>query len=262
MGEEKKPRDLWDKLTIFFSILTPLLLGIFGFLLNAKQTEINELLKKQELQISAANSIEKFFNHLRKDADQSLQLAALTVIYSIGFQKEAVDIAKFNQSSASVRFLENVPSRDREQKAESIEYLKKISLAASEEPVQKQAQKALQMIVMRTSERTVLNQADKALKDIDLASKEAWGVVIGGDKDLPAAQHEAKNAEGKGLKAEIFLRQNVYRTVIRFPNKERAQANLAEVREKTRQDAYLVNINTWCPNATLRQEGNYYFCGE
>jgi len=261
MGEEKKPRDFWDKLTIFFSIITPLLIGLIGFHLNAKQTEINELLKKQELQISAANSIEKFFLHLKKDADQSLQLAALSVIYSIGFKQEAVDIAKFNQSIASVRFLENVPSREPQLKKVSIEYLKKISLAASEEPVQKQAQNALQVIVS-TSEKSVSNQADKALKDIDLANKSAWGIVIGYDKDLPAAQHEAKKAQGKSLEAQIFFRQNIYRTVIIFNNKESAQAKLAEVREKTRQDAYLVNINTWCPNATLRQEGNYYSCGE
>ncbi len=260
MGEEKKPRDFWDKLTIFFSLFTPLLMGVIGLHLNAQQNAINELLKKQELQINAANSIEKFFLHLKKDADPSLQLAALSVIYSIGFKDEAVHIAIFNQSNASVRFLENIPAGDAANKKQSIDHLKKITMAA-ETQVQKEAQKALQKIVS-TGDQTAVRQADQALKDINLASKSPWGIVTGFDRTPDGARDEVKRAQRAGFEAQVYFRQNIYRTVIHFPNKEAAQAKLPDVRGQIRADAYPVQIETWCPGAAWNEQDKYYTCGE
>jgi len=101
-------------------------------------------------------------------------------------------------------------------------------------------------------------------KQIEAINTQAWGIVIGGDTNLPSAQGEVKRAkENKYDLVRVYYRQNYYRTVIGgFSDRESAErANIA-VSAKIRDSSYVINLNSWCPNATKVGEGNdeYWQC--
>jgi hypothetical protein len=80
-----------------------------------------------------------------------------------------------------------------------------------------------------------------------------WAVVYSGDDSLDAARDEMKWAARNGLDASaIFLRQRSYRSVLLTDSSEAADALLGTAR-KRRADAYVVNLQTWCPHAEQRE---------
>ena len=80
-----------------------------------------------------------------------------------------------------------------------------------------------------------------------------WAVVYGGDVSLQDAQGETGWAARHGLNgATIFNRQGSFRTVVLAESPEAAEGLLAVAR-KRRADAYVVNMETWCPQAEERQ---------
>lgn len=86
-----------------------------------------------------------------------------------------------------------------------------------------------------------------------------WGVVFGADRSLDEAQYEtgriASNLEL--INSTIYFRQGFYRAVAITTDREEAEQLLQKAKMR-RKDAYIVNIDTWCPEA--RKENGYYKC--
>ncbi len=86
-----------------------------------------------------------------------------------------------------------------------------------------------------------------------------WGIVIGSDETVEAAQFESDKAK-KILQSNekysfrmrnpiIFSKNNRYYTIISsFKNKEEAEKALPEIKKLVRKDAYIINEKKWCPN--------------
>lgn len=85
-----------------------------------------------------------------------------------------------------------------------------------------------------------------------------WAVVYSGDATLQGAQDEMKWAkENKVRNAAIFHRQDSYRSVLLADSPEAADALLGTAR-KRRKDAYVVNMQSWCPSPS--QQRGYQEC--
>ena len=80
-----------------------------------------------------------------------------------------------------------------------------------------------------------------------------WAVVFSGDRKLAEAQYEIARARRAGLSdPTLLLRKGVYRGIVPVASRDQADAVLAQVRQlqadaRRRQDAYLVNLASWCP---------------
>lgn len=86
-----------------------------------------------------------------------------------------------------------------------------------------------------------------------------WAVVFGADRTLPQAQHEIRvTAPKAGVDgAEIVLRAGFYRSVVRFTDRDQAEAALEKLKA-VRDSAYIVDMSTWCSN--LVDQKNYQNC--
>ena len=93
---------------------------------------------------------------------------------------------------------------------------------------------------------TPANPAAKA--PVAAVEQGPWAVVFGADKSLAAAQHEVTVATRKtGLPgAQIYLRDNIYRSVAIFADRSNAEDALGRARTQ-RGDAYVVDFSKWCP---------------
>lgn len=86
-----------------------------------------------------------------------------------------------------------------------------------------------------------------------------WVIVIGGDRALEPAQHEASRAVKEGHTPTIYQREGWYRTAIGpFPTRNDAESANIAARATLNQTAYVVSLPSWCPNST-RQDG-YVTC--
>lgn len=75
-----------------------------------------------------------------------------------------------------------------------------------------------------------------------------FGIVAGSDPTESAAQDELARARAAGFdEVSLFLRKSAYQTVILFPDRATAEANLAKAKKAMRPDAYVVDLNDWCP---------------
>jgi len=193
------------------------------------------------LGISRANAIEKFLPYLDQSVDPARQMAALAVIFSLGYKKEAILIAKLYPSERVIEFLKTIAVDSKEP-----------------QEIQRLGEEALTAKVAGGTTPAIQKAAEKALATL----KGPWAVMIGYDKSLTAAQDEQKRAVNKGFKrAEIYLRQNAYQTIIPFDNKEQAQENLDKIQQNIRKDAYLINLESWCQKKEPK-EGYYQCFGE
>lgn len=73
-----------------------------------------------------------------------------------------------------------------------------------------------------------------------------WGIIFGADSSRSDADAEVKRAKDNNFAAQLYNRQNYFRSVLEFPSREAASRELATVREKLRKDAYVVNLDKWC----------------
>lgn len=81
-----------------------------------------------------------------------------------------------------------------------------------------------------------------------LGSEAGWAVVYGADRDLEAARAELDWARRNGLDdVAAVRRQNNYRSVAFAPDARAAEA-VRDIVRRRRPDAYVVNLQTWCPN--------------
>lgn len=88
-----------------------------------------------------------------------------------------------------------------------------------------------------------------------------WGVVYGGDRDIAAARYEVQTIARKldlgG--AAIYYRQGSYRSVATATDRVQAEQLLDRAKQR-RQDAYIVNLSTWCKNPV--EKDGYTACTE
>jgi len=93
----------------------------------------------------------------------------------------------------------------------------------------------------------------EAASTID-ASPPRFALVVGGNRDLEAAQNEQIEFQSVGFKdVIIYFRRNTYRTVVPVFGLEDARAQLPKA-QKLRTDSYIVNLSNWCPDA-VDQDG-------
>lgn len=92
-----------------------------------------------------------------------------------------------------------------------------------------------------------------------IGTSTSWGVVFGGDTALQPALYEVNYASKKlGIAdVHVYARQGSYRSVALAS--ERSQADQLLVLAKARRpDAYVVNMQTWCPSS--EDKGDYREC--
>jgi hypothetical protein len=89
--------------------------------------------------------------------------------------------------------------------------------------------------------------------------KVQWGVVYGGDTSLEAAKYEVGAIAQKYEipNASIFFRQGSFRSVAIASDRADAEQLLAKAKSR-RGDAYIVNMNKWCPRT--EQKTGYAEC--
>lgn len=100
-------------------------------------------------------------------------------------------------------------------------------------------------------------------QQVESINSQSWGIVIGGDTTLESAQTEVNRAKNNGYDLiRIYYRQKYYRTTIgNFPTREEAERANISVSAKIRDSSYVVNLNTWCPNAAKVGEGDSQYFG-
>jgi hypothetical protein len=80
------------------------------------------------------------------------------------------------------------------------------------------------------------------------AAPAGWGLILGADSSLPAAQQEAANAAKLlGRETSIYRCGNWYRTIIVFRDKQQCLQGLTKAQLHSPYNPYLVDMSSWCP---------------
>ena len=117
---------------------------------------------------------------------------------------------------------------------------------------------------LTSNQKNTLNtlQMEKAKYEKRLVNKStgSWVIVFTGDSDLNQLKYELNNLVKAGIEnPKIYFRNDSYRVISRiFSSKQDATDYLQIHKQKVRNDAYIVNKNTWCPNEIFN--GEYYEC--
>lgn len=87
-----------------------------------------------------------------------------------------------------------------------------------------------------------------------------WVVVFTADTDLEQSNYELNNLIKAGIEdPKIYFRNNSYRTISKtFSSRQEANNYVNVNRVKIRKDAYIVNLDRWCPNEVFN--GEFYEC--
>ena len=116
-----------------------------------------------------------------------------------------------------------------------------------------QATPALAAATTATASATdAVNSTKEAVQTLPTtpSSGANFAVIFGGDASVEAAASEVAKAQKAGFEAaQIYLRQNSYRSAVPFQDKVGAQSAIAQIRKisRTAADAYIVNLANWCP---------------
>jgi len=87
-----------------------------------------------------------------------------------------------------------------------------------------------------------------------------WIITVGGDKDPNDAKGEMERARRAGYSPTLYLKDGWYRTTIGpFPTQADADRTNIAVRATLRNDAYVVNLKSWCPGSSTK--GDHVECG-
>lgn len=91
-----------------------------------------------------------------------------------------------------------------------------------------------------------------------MAAKDVLDVCrFGADATEEEARAELNRAKAAGFDtARTYLRQRYYRSVVEFPSREAAAAQLERIRALSppARGAYLVSLASWCPDPDRRTE--------
>jgi hypothetical protein len=113
--------------------------------------------------------------------------------------------------------------------------------------------------VQASVSNTIASNAPLVDKALSVTTANKWGVVFSGDSTLESAKYEVDVVAPKlGLpNPSIYFRQGSYRSVSVVADKQQADQILPKAKMR-RQDAYIVNMSTWCP--TFNQRTGYFEC--
>jgi hypothetical protein len=84
-----------------------------------------------------------------------------------------------------------------------------------------------------------------------------WAIVYSADTTEAAASPEIERVRKAVGSPQLYLRQGWFRGTLPFPSRAAAQAKLSVVRglSPNYKDAYIINLNTWCPSPTRTTSG-------
>jgi hypothetical protein len=68
--------NLWDKVQVIFTILTPLILGVGGYIINSTQQEISNSISRLEQTVSSVEAMGPYFEMLAKGDSAQAKMAA------------------------------------------------------------------------------------------------------------------------------------------------------------------------------------------
>lgn len=115
---------------------------------------------------------------------------------------------------------------------------------------------------VESSTRSVIASSAAMVEAANLSGEEGvrWAVVFGGDATLDAAKAEVgERAKLLGItNASIYLRDGRFRSVAEAHSREEAKGLLGKGRVR-RRDAYIVNLERWCPDGIQKTE--FVQCG-
>ena len=137
------------------------------------------------------------------------------------------------------------------------DYLKFKELATKESDL-------LSQEILTPDQKVTLNmvQREKATYERKLIENKIgrWVIVFTGDSNLEQSKFELNNLIKAGIDSPvIYFRSNSYRTISKpFSNKQDALDYLNDHKQKIRNDAYIVDLDKWCPNEKFN--GDYYEC--
>jgi hypothetical protein len=117
------------------------------------------------------------------------------------------------------------------------------------------------MVQSRVTNATSANAALVEKAQAASGTVVTWGVVYGGDKLREGAQYEVDTIAPKfGLpNAAIYHRRGSYRSVATTTSRLEAEQLLVKAKSR-RPDAYIVNMDTWCPSRV--EERGIFLCNE
>lgn len=75
---------------------------------------------------------------------------------------------------------------------------------------------------------------------------QGWGIVFSANKTQKQAEDELKRAKNLGFPSSLYLCNSMYRGIIIFAERKSGLANLINVKQNLRSDAYLVDMSNWC----------------
>ncbi len=113
--------------------------------------------------------------------------------------------------------------------------------------------------VQASLSNTIASSAPLVNRALAQTSTSKWGVVFSGNPTLEVAKDEIDSvAEKYNLpNAAIYNRKGSYRSVSVVSDRQQAIQILSRAKE-WRDDAYIVNMSTWCPN--FKEETGIYEC--
>lgn len=100
----------------------------------------------------------------------------------------------------------------------------------------------------------------KDISQLDYTGKDEWVIVFTGDNNLEQAEFEIKRLARANInETKLVLRNGKFRSLSKsFSTKNLASNYLNQIKNKVRNDVYIVNLKTWCPNKVKKER--YYEC--
>lgn len=69
-------KDFWDRVQVIFTVLTPIILGVGGFIINSAQQEISKNISRLEQTVSSVEAMKPYFDMLAGSDPSQAKMAA------------------------------------------------------------------------------------------------------------------------------------------------------------------------------------------
>lgn len=219
------------------STLRDTLLLILGVLLIAFPSQFNTILVEAGFEEGSVVGF-KWKSSLVK-TDQALK----------DIRANNTDLIKQNQRlSQALKLAETQLDDKKEKKKIEKILLDNHNLKLASETIEKNVNQTI------TSNAKLVEKAE-----LSIGNTFEWGVVYGGDTSLESANYETGTVAIKYdiSNAEIYFRQNSYRSVALAISRQQAEQILLNAK-KRRSDAYIVDMDKWCPKSIAKK--GYFEC--
>lgn len=90
--------------------------------------------------------------------------------------------------------------------------------------------------------------------------KKEWGIVVGSDKSIGAAEYELRRAKDQNFSAKIYKKGRRFMTILGpFANHNKVKEIIPLVKKDLNKTSYVINYHTWCKQQVARDQ--YVECG-